>query len=107
MKLCNFMVNLGALTMPEMVGVGFPDINFFSKYTSLLMIIRLYDQYRHIYVLDTVWLHDKESGKKFYYSYDIATNFYKTKDKQTGLDKIAIDRDLGRFIRIFLGRFYI
>jgi len=107
MKLCNFMANLGALAMPKTIAVSFPDINFHSKYTDLLMIIRLYNQYRHIYVLDTIWLNNKDSGKKFYYSYDIFTNFYKTKDEQTGLEKVAIDHTLDCNIRIFLGRYYI
>jgi len=95
MKLCNFMVNLGALAMPEMIAVNFPNIDFFSKFTSLTMIIRLY---HNVFVLDTMWLYNKDSYKKFYYGYDISTNFYKT-----GLEKVAIDRDLDCGIRIFLG----
>ena len=104
MNLCNFMANLGALAVPETIAVKFPNIDFFSKFTNLTMIIRLY---RNVFVLDTVWLHNKDSDKKFYYSYDIFTNFYKTKDEQTGLEKVAIYRDLGCGIRIFLGRYYI
>jgi len=104
MNFCNFMVNLGALAVPETIAVNFPNIDFFSKFTNLTMIIRLY---HNVFVLDTMWLNNKDFDKKFYYTYEIFTNFYKTKNEQSGLEKVAIDHTLGCNIRIFLGRYYI
>jgi hypothetical protein len=101
------MVNLGTLTMPEIINIDFPDINFYSKFTDLLIKITLHDQYEHIYVLNIVWLYIRESHNHFYYRYSISTNFYKTKDKQTGLDKVAINDYFPCGIHIFLGRNYI
>jgi len=105
MKLCNFMVNLGSLAMPEKIIIDLPNINFNSKYTDLLMILRQY--YYNIFVLDVVWLQNKNWKDKFYYFYDISTNFYKIKDEQTGIDRIVFRSVYPSGIKIFLGRYYI
>jgi hypothetical protein len=105
------MVNLGLLTVPEKINVDLPrkpyasSIKFYSKYTDLLIAIT--QHYEHIYVLNIVWLYIRESHNHFYYRYDISTNFYKTKDEQTGLDKVAINDYFPCGIHIFLGRNYI
>ena len=103
MKLCNFMVNLGALSIPEKT-VIFSNIGFYSEFADLTMILRLY---YNVLILDTVWLHNKDFDKKFYYNYYIATNFYKTKDEETGFDHITVFPTKPSGIKIFLGRYYI
>jgi len=105
MNLCNFMVNLGALAMPEKTVIDLPNIDFNSKYTDLLMILRQY--YYNVFVLDVVWLHNKNWKDKFHYFYDISTNFYKIKDEQTGIDHIIVRSGYPSGIRIFLGRNYV
>lgn len=112
MNFCNFMTNLGFLAFPEKINVDLPrkpyapSINFYSKYTNLLIkITQLYEN--EFYVLNIVWLYIRESHNHFYYRYSISTNFYKTKDKQTGLDKVAINDYFPCGIHIFLGRNYI
>jgi len=99
------MVNLGALAVPEKIAIDLPNIDFNSKFTNLLMILRQY--YYNVFVLDVVWLQNKNWTNKFYYSYDISTNFYKTKDEETGLDHIIVFPTQPSGIRIFLGRNYI
>ena len=101
------MVNLGVLTVPEIINIDFPSIKFYSKYTKLLIAITQHYEHEHIYVLNIVWLYIRESYGHFYYRYDISTNFYKTKDEQTGLDKVAINDYFPCGIHIFLGRNYI
>jgi len=105
MKLCNFMVNLGALAMPEKIYIDLPNINFNSKFTDLLMILRQY--YYNVFVLDVVWLNNKNWIDKFHYYYDISTNFYKIKDEETGIDHIVVRSVYPSGIRIFLGRYYV
>jgi len=100
------MINLGALAMPEKIDIDFPSIKFYSKYTDLLIAITQHE-YKPIYVLNIVWLYIRESHGHFYYRYDISTNFYKTKDEQTGIDSIVIRSGYPSGIRIFLGRNYI
>jgi hypothetical protein len=99
------MVNLGALAMPEKIIIDLPNINFDSKYTDLLMILRQY--YYNVFILDVVWLQNKNWIDNFYYYYDITTNFYKTKDEQTGIDSIIVRSGYPSGIKIFLGRYYI
>jgi len=105
MNLCNFMVNLGALAIPEKIVIDLPNIDFNSKYTNLLMILRQY--YYNVFVLDVVWLQNKNWKDKFYYFYNISTNFHKTKDEQTGIDRIVVRSVYPSGIRIFLGRYYV
>jgi len=105
MNLCNFMINLGALAIPEKIVIDFPSIKFYSKYTELLMILRQY--YYNVFILDVVWLQNKNWIDKFHYYYDISTNFYKTKDEQTGIDRIVVRSGYPSGIKIFLGRNYI
>jgi len=87
MNLCNFMVNLSLLAMPDSIDEG-RNIAFRSRLIDLLIVIFRYAN--QLYVLHYLDMSNKGWSNNFYYHYEIATNFYKVKDKITGAETLVV-----------------